>query len=105
MSGPLTRRASLKRIAFAAAACSLPDIFRPVASYGADVPPQPTPTDAEHAAIANVAQQFMDKFQVPGLSVAVARHGQFVYSKGFGLADTSGEKLTPSHLFRIASVT
>jgi CubicO group peptidase (beta-lactamase class C family) len=48
----------------------------------------------------------MTKYKVPGLSVAIARHGQFVYRKGFGFADVaSGEKVTPDHLFRIASVS
>ena len=48
----------------------------------------------------------MTKYKVPGLSVAIARHGQFVYRKGFGLADVaSGEKVTPDYLFRIASVS
>jgi CubicO group peptidase (beta-lactamase class C family) len=38
--------------------------------------------------------------------VAIARHGQFVYQQGFGYADkASREQVTPSHVFRIASVT
>jgi len=56
--------------------------------------------------MAEIAGQFMDKFRVPALSVAIARHGQFVYREAFGFADEAKrEKLTPSHLFRIASVT
>ena len=48
----------------------------------------------------------MGQYHVPGLSVAIARHGQFVYQKGFGYADkAAGEQVTPSHLFRIASVS
>lgn len=53
-----------------------------------------------------IANLFMTKYKVPGLSVAIARHGQSVYRKGFGLADVaSGEEVTPDHLFRIASVS
>jgi len=53
-----------------------------------------------------IANQFMSQFNVPGLSVAIARHGQFVYRKSFGFADVaSSEKVTPDHLFRIASVS
>jgi CubicO group peptidase (beta-lactamase class C family) len=53
-----------------------------------------------------IASRFMAAYKVPGLSVAIARHGQFVYRKGFGLADVaSGDKVTPAHLFRIASVS
>jgi CubicO group peptidase (beta-lactamase class C family) len=48
----------------------------------------------------------MQDYEVPGLSVAIARHGQFVYRDGFGFADQDKrEKVAPSHLFRIASVT
>jgi CubicO group peptidase (beta-lactamase class C family) len=53
-----------------------------------------------------VASAFMKQHSVPGLSVAVARHGEIVYDEAFGFADRGrGEKLTPGHLFRIASVT
>ena len=48
----------------------------------------------------------MDKHNIPGLSVAIARRGQFVYQAGFGYADkTSDQLVIPAHLFRIASVT
>eukprot|EP00906_Rhabdomonas_costata_P010802 RCo015183 len=48
----------------------------------------------------------MSKHQIPGLSVAIARRRQMVYCKAFGVADkTSGEKVSPDHLFRIASVS
>jgi CubicO group peptidase (beta-lactamase class C family) len=36
----------------------------------------------------------------------MARHGQLVYQQGFGYADkTTGERVTPASLFRIASVS
>lgn len=48
----------------------------------------------------------MSKYEVPGLSVAITRHGQFVYRKAFGWADRDkGEKAKPANLFRIASVS
>lgn len=53
-----------------------------------------------------VASTFIKAHGVPGLSVAVARNGQLVYEQGFGLADhATAEKVLPSHLFRIASVS
>lgn len=62
--------------------------------------------ESEAAAIAAIAQQYMTKYNAPGLSVAIARHGQFVYQKGFGYADkAAGERVTPASLFRIASVS
>jgi CubicO group peptidase (beta-lactamase class C family) len=52
------------------------------------------------------ASAFMRKYDVPGLSVAIARRGRLVYTRGFGLADKeTNEKVTPNHLFRIASVS
>jgi CubicO group peptidase (beta-lactamase class C family) len=53
-----------------------------------------------------VASAFMSAHSVPGLSVAVARSGTVVYQRGFGLADReTKERVTPAHLFRIASVS
>jgi CubicO group peptidase (beta-lactamase class C family) len=63
-----------------------------------------TPTDAEpiHTAINN----YMTQNSVPGLSLAIARHGRLVFAKGYGLADQSiNEWVGPTHRFRIASVS
>lgn len=52
------------------------------------------------------AAAFLEKDRVPGLSVAIAREGRLVYAQGFGQADKAKtEKVTPHHLFRIASVS
>ena len=60
----------------------------------------------ERTAMQSVAETFMTKFSVPGLSVAIARQGVLVYNEAFGLADREQRQaLTPSHLFRIASVS
>ena len=60
----------------------------------------------ERTAMQSVAEAFMAKFGVPGLSVAIARQGAIVYNEAFGLADREqGQALTPSNLFRIASVS
>ncbi|WP_163010729.1 serine hydrolase [Streptomyces dangxiongensis] len=56
--------------------------------------------------IPGLAATFMRDFEVPGLSLAVAKGGRLVYAAGFGLADkTTGTQVTPSSLFRIASVS
>jgi len=53
-----------------------------------------------------VASAFLSAHSVPGLSVAVARDGELLYQRGFGFADRDkGERVTPAHLFRIASVS
>lgn len=59
----------------------------------------------ELAGMETVVQQFMRDFNVPGMSIAIARQGRLVYARGFGLADTgAGERVTTRHRFRIASV-
>jgi CubicO group peptidase (beta-lactamase class C family) len=64
------------------------------------------PTPAELAAMADAATGFMRSYDVPGLGVAIVRHGVLVYDEAFGVADReAGERLTPAHRFRIASVS
>src|SRR5437868_13429649 len=42
----------------------------------------------------------------PGLSIAIAQNGRLAYEQAFGVTGRdSREELTPSHLFRIASVS
>jgi CubicO group peptidase (beta-lactamase class C family) len=69
---------------------------------------QPTPhtTPSERAAMSNLANAFMQKYDVPGLSVAVGRAGALLYEDAFGLANREKREACSSmHLFRIASVT
>lgn len=64
------------------------------------------PSDSERLTMRSFAEQFCEKFKIPGLSVAFSKHGRIVYREAFGLADVqAGEAATPSHLFRVASVT
>jgi CubicO group peptidase (beta-lactamase class C family) len=49
---------------------------------------------------------YMSTFSVPGFSIAVSRNGRLVFAQGYGLANKStGEKVGPNSLFRIASVS
>jgi CubicO group peptidase (beta-lactamase class C family) len=106
MAKNINRRAALQRIGWVAAASALPVILRPAPVFSMTDGPQPIPTDSEAAAIAGIARQLMAQYHAPGLSVAIARHGQFVYQQGFGLADkASGERVTPASRFRIASLS
>jgi CubicO group peptidase (beta-lactamase class C family) len=106
MRRSISRRESLKQIASIAAASALPFWFPGMSSIAVAEESQPMPTESQLARMDEIANLFMTKYKVPGLSVAIARHGQFVYRKGFGLADVaSGEKVTRDHLFRIASVS
>lgn len=66
----------------------------------------PPPTAAERAAMAQLAGDFMQKYHVPALSVAVGYGGALVHQDAFGDADRENHvAVTPDNLFRIASVT
>lgn len=50
--------------------------------------------------------KFMTKYNVPGLSLAIAKDDKLIYVKGFGYADASShDPVTPASLFRIASIS
>jgi CubicO group peptidase (beta-lactamase class C family) len=60
----------------------------------------------EHDAISDLAYAYMAKFDIPGLSVAVAKDGQIAYAEAFGVVSRLLEtRVNPTHLFRIASVS
>jgi len=99
----ITRRGALKSILWAAAPCLA---GRPVQRLASLLAGDAPVSEAERAAMARVAQDFRQRFAVPGLSVAIARNGQTVYDQPFGEADRErGEPLRAASLFRIASVT
>jgi len=56
--------------------------------------------------MSKLARAFMQTYAMPGLSVAVGRAGAILYADAFGWADReTREPVSPTHLFRIASVT
>jgi len=63
-------------------------------------------TDSQREAMSGLAREFMEKFSVPALSLAIARRGRLVYEYPFGTADRAAQKeLSMPDLFRIASVS
>jgi CubicO group peptidase (beta-lactamase class C family) len=94
----ITRRAAILLGGTAIAATATAFALRRFA--GDDISP------GERDAMARVAASFMERFGVPGLSVAIAHHGRMVYQQPFGVANRdSNEPVSPSTLFRIASVS
>lgn len=60
----------------------------------------------ELRSIDSVFSKFIRRWGIAGASVAIAKDGKMVYTKGFGKADKeTGEFVQPDHLFRIASVS
>src|SRR5258706_6813 len=64
------------------------------------------PTSDERNRLGRLAADFMDTYDVPGLSVAISIKGKPAFVEAFGVADReAGEALTPQHRFRIASIS
>jgi len=62
--------------------------------------------DTSGDVMVRIGRTFMQEYSVPGLSIAISRHGKFVYEHQFGMADREDARLVlPDSLFRIASVT
>jgi len=102
----ISRRNYLKRMVLTAAAGSVSAYSIPRAVFAGEEETQHLPTETEEAAMAGIAQKLLEQHKAPGLSVAIARHGQMVYQRGFGQADKAiGERVSPASLFRIASVS
>ncbi|MGA8950328.1 MAG: serine hydrolase domain-containing protein [Xanthobacteraceae bacterium] len=78
----------------------------PLVARAQPVPGVAQPTADEAAAMAELADAFMQKYDVPALSIAIGYGGAIVYQGAFGLADRDNRvATTPENLFRIASVT
>ena len=104
MASEFSRRSFLQGAIGGGAACALFPKFR---AFGAGV----TLTDEdiepeEREAIAGLAEEFRKKYDVPGLSIAIARNGRMQYQQAFGQTEHDGaEPLDISNLFRIASIS
>ncbi len=60
--------------------------------------------DLEH--IDKTVLAFMNKFNVPGTSIALVKDGKLLFAKGYGVMDKStGEVPGPNTMFRVASVS
>ncbi|HMD39588.1 MAG TPA: serine hydrolase domain-containing protein [Candidatus Acidoferrum sp.] len=60
----------------------------------------------KRAQIQKTASSFMAANSVPGISAAVVRDGELVWSEGFGMADLENfVPATPATLFRLASIS
>ncbi len=58
------------------------------------------------AEVDRLVQAGLDSLMYPGAQVVIARKGKVIYNKGFGKPTyTSKEKITPNHIYDLASVT
>ncbi|AGA28586.1 serine hydrolase domain-containing protein [Singulisphaera acidiphila] len=62
--------------------------------------------DVRLASFDRLMTKFLTENKLPGASLAVARNGQLVYARGFGLGDVEAKTpVEPDSLFRIASIS
>src|SRR5262245_666677 len=60
----------------------------------------------QQATIERAVSKFMAASKVPGVSVAVVQNGEFVWSKGFGMADLENSvPATADTLYRLGSIS
>ncbi len=60
----------------------------------------------EQEACDNLIRCFMDEYDIPGASFALAKDGKLIYKKAFGHSDLNQTQATKDHdLFRIASIS
>lgn len=86
-------------------------ILCPLVALGDDEKPKPKvpvtgEASAKFAPFDQLMTEFIEKSGYPGAALAVAKDGQVVYQRGFGVADLETKApLKPDALFRISSVT
>ena len=63
-------------------------------------------SDADLLHIDKTVRNFMQRFDVPGTSIAIAKDGKLIFAKGYGVMDkTTREAPGPNTMFRVASVS
>jgi CubicO group peptidase (beta-lactamase class C family) len=55
--------------------------------------------------IDEIMREHMEQFDLDGAAVAVARQGRLIFAHGYTWAPAGAEIITPTHLFRIASMS
>src|SRR4051812_12373658 len=99
----MKRRVFVRRLGRASAFAVWPSAFVSAAATSGRLTP---PTKSEEAAIRSIAEDFLKKSGIKGMSIAYGRDGDVGFEQGYGVADANGkEPVTPDHRFRIASIT
>lgn len=89
---------SLVFLTFLACDKSSPDPQNPI--------PQEPETQVDIPEIDGLISDLLQKYNIPGASLAIAKNEKLVYLKGLGLANTqTNEAMSPEHVLRIASTS
>lgn len=71
-----------------------------------DQDPKPPQTQEDIAVIDQKIEQFLDKWDYPGATLAISKNGKLVYSKAYGLSDVeANQAMTTDSRMRIASIS
>lgn len=62
-------------------------------------------SEPDPAAIDSFIQKEMDATNLPGLALAIVHDDEVIYLKGYGIADTAGNPVTPQTPFMLASLS
>ena len=81
----------------------------PVTNFGTSMDKQTASLDTTTQQFAKMHEsidRFLKFWNIQGASLAVAKEGEIVYTRGFGYADTVAKRpVDPSNMFRLASVS
>ncbi len=68
--------------------------------------PDPPTGQKDIAAVDNAVNSFMQKYSIPGVSIAVTRNDKLIYVKSYGkMSAADNTPIANNHLFRIASIS
>ncbi|VAW10228.1 beta-glycosyl hydrolase / Uncharacterized esterase [hydrothermal vent metagenome] len=80
--------------------------LKPLLRLGYSYPERVGFSSSKLAEVDRLVQDGLDSLMYPGAQVLIARRGKIIYNKGFGKPTyDSKEKITPEHLYDLASVT
>ncbi len=72
---------------------------------GPAVPARAQPAVDDFAAVDSYVADILQRFPIPGLSVAIVEGDRVLYLKGYGQANMDGDRVTPQTPFVIGSIT
>ena len=68
--------------------------------------PDPPTDQKDIAVVDNAVNSFMQKYSIPGVSIAVTRNDKLIYVKSYGkMSAADNTPIANNHLFRIASIS
>ncbi len=81
-------------------------LFVALSSCKKQTPSTPTQSNIELPSVDKAVADFMTKYSLPGVSIALVKDDRLVYAKSYGVADkASNTPLRTDHVFRLASVS